>query len=368
MSSKIPIRNLYYLLCYAWDRLEAKGLAEVFTDGQRDVTNLIARIVVGAASYVVRRGMDRSYVTRSDVFPYVRGRVDTAATIAVTGGVGVRVFCHYDELDPDVLHNQVMKATLRWLLRTNDVAPSNRLEASAALSKLSEVSDIELTPNIFGRIRLHRNNAYYALLMNACELLLSSALPTPDGIGYTLQEFAGAPKEMAHLFEKFIANFYAREQDVFAVERKRMSWGELTGAPAAVRTLPAMITDVVLLSPSHAIVIDCKFYEKALRGDVGREHVRPEHLYQISSYARSLRLSLPGSSRLDAILLYPTVKRARPLDFSAEQYDVKVRFINLNQDWRLIHRDLLRIVGLYEKELTESLGDNVRPGGPELHG
>jgi len=48
----IPIQNVYYLLCYAWDRLEERDIVNVDADGSADVLNLLAapRTFASAAS------------------------------------------------------------------------------------------------------------------------------------------------------------------------------------------------------------------------------------------------------------------------------------------------------------------------------
>ena len=233
-QSRIPIKNLYYLLCYAWDKLEMKGLVNVFTDGQHDATNLLARILVTSASFVVRRGIDRSYVRRSELLRTVRGRFDAASTIARNGVFTGRACCEYDEFDPDVLHNRIMKAMLRRLVRAREVAAANRNEAVKLLHKLNEVSEVDLSASIFRRVHLHRNNAFYAVVLSTCELLYHNLLPSSDGSGFTIHEFGGAPQEMGALFQRFVANFYRRNQKVYAIKPQYLEWREFTGDPDAL--------------------------------------------------------------------------------------------------------------------------------------
>ena len=59
--------------------------------------------------------------------------------------------CDYDELSYDVLHNQILKATMWRLIRT----PGMALELTEGLAKLcrmfSDIRDIELTSRVFGQ-------------------------------------------------------------------------------------------------------------------------------------------------------------------------------------------------------------------------
>jgi 5-methylcytosine-specific restriction enzyme subunit McrC len=179
-----------------------------------------------------------------------------------------------------------------------------------------------------------------------------------------MQHFAGAPKDMANLFERFVVNFFRREQTRYSVSGERLAWHEFRADPAATTHLPVMRTDVVLRSRYRTILIDCKFYEDALRATSSGLVVRPEHLYQITAYARNLRYTLPAQSRLDAMLLYPVVDAWHAVTLAADEYRVKIRFINLNQDWRCIHADLLKMVGIY----GVSMNGGLATGDPRWSG
>ena len=42
---EIPIQNIYYLLCYAWDKLEEKELIDVDPVGMTELVDLFARVL-----------------------------------------------------------------------------------------------------------------------------------------------------------------------------------------------------------------------------------------------------------------------------------------------------------------------------------
>jgi len=44
------------------------------------------------------------------------------------------------------------------------------------------------------------------------------------------------------------------------------------------------------------------------------------------------------------MLLYPTVDSPFSRDYMDKQHKIKIRTINLNQDWQGIHKDLLALV------------------------
>jgi hypothetical protein len=82
-----------------------------------------------------------------------------------------RLPCEFDELSYNVLHNQILKATMRRLIRAQDLATEST-EGLAQLCRLfSDIEDIELTGRVFGRVQLYRNNQFYDFLLKVCELI-----------------------------------------------------------------------------------------------------------------------------------------------------------------------------------------------------
>jgi 5-methylcytosine-specific restriction enzyme subunit McrC len=47
---KIPIQNLYYLLCYAWDRLDERDIVAVDAAGVTSLADLFARVLINGSN------------------------------------------------------------------------------------------------------------------------------------------------------------------------------------------------------------------------------------------------------------------------------------------------------------------------------
>ena len=115
MLRKIPILNLYYLLAYAWNRLDEAKVVLADAERSNDLPNLFARILVSGTGHLVKRGLDRGYVLRSDVMTCIRGRVNFARSIKGMTFVRGMLDCDYSEYEHDVLHNQILYSTIRHL-------------------------------------------------------------------------------------------------------------------------------------------------------------------------------------------------------------------------------------------------------------
>ena len=108
--------------------------------------------------------------------------------------------------------------------------------------------------------------------------------------------------------------------------------------------LPSINTDITLESTNRKIIIDTKYYGETLNDNRGKLLVRSDHLYQIFSYLSNADCSAATSGRYEGILLYPTVEEDIALHYELGGYPISVRTINLNQEWSLVHRDLLAII------------------------
>ena len=61
---------------------------------------------------LVRRGLDRSYVDRTEEIPLLRGRIDFGESAKRQSLWRARMVCTFDELSADVLHNRILRSTL----------------------------------------------------------------------------------------------------------------------------------------------------------------------------------------------------------------------------------------------------------------
>ena len=163
---KIPIKNLFYLLCYAWDVLEPGEITEVGTVETPDLENLMASVLTGRLERLLRRGLERDYQEKREDSTCIRGRIDFQETTKRMLRRREAAHVIFDELSPDTLANRILKATIRNLLRFETLSGPNREELAGLYRGLREVSDARVFAGSFYRVRLHRNNPDYRLLLS----------------------------------------------------------------------------------------------------------------------------------------------------------------------------------------------------------
>lgn len=338
----IPIQNIYYLLCYAWDKLPERDVVDVDPTDRTTLADLFAQVLISGTKHLVKRGFDRGYVLHREWIGRLRGRLDFQEAVKRGMPRTGKFPCEFDELSYDILHNQILKATMARLARTEGLDA----ELAASLAQLSrllgDVSDIDLTSRHFGRVQLHRNNGFYDFLLKICELIFRYLLPTEEAGPSQFRDFLRDERQMAVLFENFVRNFY-RHHSNFNVKREDIYWQWLAVDDIARALLPKMQTDISLTSANRKIIIDCKYTPEATKRHFEANKLRSAHLYQIYAYLDNLADG-PLTDAAEAMLLYPTVNEPISASYTWKQRRVSIRTINLNQPWQGIHQDLLGLV------------------------
>src|SRR3954465_15513496 len=117
----IPIKNLYYLLLYAWDELDSADLLNVAELRSQQPIDLLGHVLAKGVERVLKHGLDHEYVVRNTAETRVRGKLDFGATIKGASRARGQVICVTDELSSDALQNRIIKETLRSLANDAEV-------------------------------------------------------------------------------------------------------------------------------------------------------------------------------------------------------------------------------------------------------
>jgi len=341
---KIPIQNIYYLLCYAWDKLTEKDIVAVEPIDSTNLADLFARVLINGSHHLLKRGFDRGYVAQHEWTGRLRGRICFQEAIRRNAVATSRLPCDFDELSYNVLHNRILKATMRRLTRAEGLAAES-VEALTQLCRLlAEIQDVELTRRVFGQVQLHRNNHFYDFLLKVCELIYQNLLISEkSGTGKFRDFIQDDRRQMAILFENFVRNFY-RIHTSYDVKREDIYWWRWTPVDQhAAGLLPKMQTDVSLTSDTRKIIIDCKFTPEATQTHYDAETLRSSHLYQIYAYLDNLPEGKLADT-CEVMLLYPTVEKPLSASYTNKGRKISIRTINLNQPWQSIDHDLLVLV------------------------
>lgn len=342
----IPVQNIYYLLCYAWDEFSPREIVSTAAEDFPDTLHLFSHLLVLGVRNLYRRGLEAGYKTTHEPTSTVRGRILMTETILLLATRPSKLACAFDEMTSDIPTNQILKATLKRLSGEKQLGSGLRGEVRQTLSLLGGIRDVNLSDRLFHEIHLHQNNRMYSFLMTVCRFLYESTEAQEQQGQYKFRDVCKDQRRMRKIFEKFVRNFYIRRQSVFKVKSDGMKWTATARPGSDLVFLPQMRTDATLRAPHRTIVIECKYTDKLFQRWFSSDKFRSGHLYQLSTYLRNMEGSTAPDNAAEGILLYPTVSGLH-LDqsYNLQGHLVRIRTLNLNQAWQSIEHELLALVG-----------------------
>jgi 5-methylcytosine-specific restriction enzyme subunit McrC len=342
---KIPIRNLFYLLSYVWDVDWEMEWSAIDADKSGDALNLLTKILTISTDRIIRRGLDRGYKDISEEMFGVRGRIDIANTIKRNGFANARLTCNFEELDYSVLHNQIIKTTLVNLCHANGLDKDLREEVLDLTHRLKAIEPIELSQNVFSKVRFHSNIRAYRLPVSVCKMIYDQLLPSESTGKY---EFVNITDEkLFRIFEKFIFNFYKKHlvQTIYTkINKERLGWQETAYEGGIEDFLPTMETDVSLSNATSKLVVECKFYESAIRTrSIGDMNIKgtfiSNHLYQLFAYLKNLEIK--DKTTLSGLLIYSENGEKVDANYNMQGHKVSIKTVNLDSSPQEIYDQML---------------------------
>ena len=342
----IPILNLYYLLIYSWDSLEEAELIDVEIEDKTKLVELFGRVLNSGVEHLLRRGLDRQYLEFKDVIPGIKGKVDLTGSVKQNLRVRARALCEFDELNHNIIHNRIIKSTIRLLCKVSDLPKGLKSKLEDTYRRLGGIDEVSLSEKVFRSVQLHRNIRFYRFLLDVCKMIKDNLFIDEQTGRAKFRDFYRDEKLMRTVFENFVRNFYLREQTVFKVHRDKTPWQKTTGDDQSLVALPQMKTDVSLTSTSlnRKIIIETKFSPQVFKKHYEKLSLRSEHLYQLFSYIMNIAAKGGINKNLEAILLYPTAQSEVDLLYEMHGHSVRIFTLNLNQSWEQIHQDLLALL------------------------
>jgi 5-methylcytosine-specific restriction enzyme subunit McrC len=338
----IPIKNIYYLLAYAWDKLPESRKISIEGCDFRSEVDFLAFVLEKGLTHLLKRGLDRDYLVFEEDTSFPRGKWDIQTTLKRGLLARQKIHCEYTAMDHNLLHNQIIKTTLRKLLCTESLDSKIQHDLRQIYSILGGIDIIPLTDNCFKKVRLHRNNAFYGFLLNICELIYLNLSPSENAGRFRFADFTRDDDKMAALFEAFVRNFYKKElpSAVYpTVDRESFDWDMQETMAGSYQYLPMQKTDTTITyRDKHKFIVETKYYNKILKQNYGKDRVNSDNVRQITTYLELCPEAFGG------LLLYAQSDEELDLRFIWRNKSLRIYSLDLSHPWRSIHEDLLSLI------------------------
>ncbi len=342
----IPIRNIYYMLSYAFKVLTEQGYKNIETEQFDNVADLCAAILSKGVSLQLKRGLGREYIENTEPLSSLRGRSDMSESLKTRGVLKRQLVCSYDEFSENSYMNRIIKSTMELLLSA-DIAKSRKKELRKLLVFFGNVELLDIH-TINWKIQYNRNNQTYRMLISICYLVVKGLLQTDTDGTTRLMDFLDE-QQMHRLYERFILEYYRKEFPRLSVNASQIRWALDDGIEDL---LPVMQSDIMLSKGNKVLIIDAKYYTNTMQTQYDISTLRSAHLYQIFTYVKN-KAAEPGDIPLEVsgMLLYAkTDEDVYPENtYQMSGNTISVRTLDLNRDFAEISAQLNGIVDEYFK-------------------
>ena len=156
-TETIVIKNIYWMLSYAFRVLDQSNYEHVKTEPFEHVVDLLAAILAKGVAQQIKQGLHREYIGKRESLPVIRGRIDIAETIRNRIRCRPEAVCAFDELSEDNTLNRILKTTMKALLRTDGVRPERKSELKKNLVFFDGIGELPALEIPWNRLHFRRN-------------------------------------------------------------------------------------------------------------------------------------------------------------------------------------------------------------------
>lgn len=338
----ILIKNIYYMLTYAFQVLKQSNYDEVASEEFENIQDLFSAILSKGIAQQLKQGLYREYTSRCEDLTVMRGRLDFQGTMRNKLQRKQVLSCECDDLSENNTLNQILKTTAVILLRQPAVSPKRRTALKKVMLFFDSIDTVEPSAIKWNTLRFQRNNGNYRMLINICYFVLGGLLLATEKGEYKMAVFLDE-QHMSRLFEKFVLEYYRYHWPDLHAYPAQVAWNVDDGV---VAFLPIMQTDITLKHNEKTVIIDTKYYAHTMQKHVQYDSrtLHSNNLYQIFTYVKNQDTRNTGN--VAGVLLYAkTSEEITPdCEFQIGGNSIFVKTLDLNTPFSGIKTQLDRIV------------------------
>lgn len=339
----IPIRNIYYMLSYAFRALNPQGYKRVSVEQFDNVLEMLSSVLSRGISIQIKRGIGKGYLEKIEPLCSPRGRFELSESIKTNCIHKNHLVCSYDIFSENIYMNRILKSTLELLIQS-DISKTRKKELRRLLVYFSDVSSLDVN-KINWNMHYNRNNRTYQMLVSICHMIIKGLLQSNSDGSKRLMNFIDE-QQMHHLYEKFIFEYYRRHFPQILVSSSEIKWA-IDGNE--VYMLPIMKTDIMLTYNDKILIIDAKYYSSNTQTRYDTHKIHSHNLYQIFTYVKNKSYQLKENSDVSGMLLYAqTDNDIQPNNtYMMSGNQISVKTLDLNCEFSEISSQLNSIVRDY---------------------
>lgn len=333
----ITIRNIYYMLSYAFQNLNQGKYKTCETEDFDNARELFAEILIKGISQEVKRGLGQEYILKQSQLSNPKGKFNITESIKNTAIQKKQLVCEYDEFSINSYLNRIIKTTSLLLIKS-DISLERKKSLKKLMLYFNEVE--ELNPfTINWKIQFTKNNQTYKMLIHICWLVIKGLIQSNNNGQFKINDFIDEQR-MCRLYEKFILEFYKKEFPSLKVSSSQIKWALDDDNDFM---LPTMQSDIMIETKGKVLIIDAKYYEHSTQKQFDTITLHSNNLYQIFTYVKNKSVC---GKQVSGVLLYAkTDETIFPNNsYSMDGNKISATTLDLSCDFNHIREQLFKIV------------------------
>ena len=346
----IPIKNVYYMLTYAFSILKGQGFKKLSTEEFQNTADLMSAILVKAIAIQLKRGLEKKYIPKTEEISTLRGKIEIGESLRSQSSFRKRIVCSYEEFSVDNIMNRIIKSTMCLLLKS-DIPKKRKKELRKLLVFFNEVECIDLN-KVNWKFQFNRNNQSYRMMISICYLVVKGLLQATSDGQMKLMDFLDE-QIMSRLYEKFILEYYKKHYPKLNANASQIPWALDDGDGDL---LPIMQSDIQLQKENSILIIDAKYYSRTTQMRFDKYTIHSNNLYQIFTYVKNREYQFDKSKyTVSGMLLYAkTDEQIQPDNiYQIHGNQISVRTLDLDRPFKEIEEQLDLIVLFHFGEITK---------------
>ena len=218
----IPVKNVYYMLTYAFKELKRNNYEQIAGEDFKDIHDLFAEILSLGIVYLLKQGLHRQYIIREEELQTLRGKLSMQQTIKKRMIRDTHLVCEFDTFSENNVFNQILKSCVLLLLRYSDVSAERKVKLRKLMIYFESVDEIPSSSIRWNMLRYDRNTRTYQMLHSLCFFLLQSRLLTTESGNVKMERFSDA--HMNLLFQRFVMEYYKKKHPEYKAQAKQIKW------------------------------------------------------------------------------------------------------------------------------------------------
>ncbi|MEW8063546.1 MAG: hypothetical protein AB2758_19135 [Candidatus Thiodiazotropha endolucinida] len=241
------------------------------------------------------QGKIRTYIQRNENLNVLRGRLRIEQQLKQNLAHRERLFCQYDELSDDNVHNQILKYVLKILLKMA-IGNRARLQVAELLMRFDPISDIAVAPALLDSLSFDRSTTRYEPIFDQCKWFLEGVHPDVLAGKETCVSLLF---DMNQLFEAYVgAEFRKKAWSEGLRVREQGPQKYFARREDTDQNVFMMKPDIALLNEKNQVVVIADAKWKLLDEEERKLGISQADLYQMESYATRYRVR-------EMFLVYP---------------------------------------------------------------